>query len=209
MNITVFGGTGRTGLLLVTQALNAGHELTVLARTPSKLPMDHERLTIVQGGVQGAAKVEEAVKDAEAVLSVLGPVSNAPVFMISQGMENILAAMKRHGVRRLVQSVGAGVVDPKDKPGLPGWLIGVLLRTFSRYVHEDMQRVADLVRASDLDWTIVRVPRLVNGERTGNLKVGYVGRGVGSQIVRGDVAAFILQQAEDLTYLHQAPAISN
>ena len=148
MKITVFGGTGRTGLPLVAQALDAGHEATVLARTPFKLPTDHKRLRVVQGDVQDAAKVEEAMKDVEAVLSVLGPVSNEPVFMISQGTEKILAAMKKRGVRRLVQTVGAGVADSKDKPGLPGKLIGVLLRTFSRYVDSDMQRVSDLMRYS-------------------------------------------------------------
>ena len=209
MNLTVFGTTGRTGRLLLAQALEAGHQVTALARTPSKLEMDHEQLTVIEGDVQDAQKVISAVAGSDAVLSVLGPTSNQPTYEVSRGMGHIQTAMDQQGVRRLVQSVGAGVGDPQDRPGLFDRLIKVALQLVSRHVYEDMVRVADAIRHSDLEWTLVRVPMLTDDPPAGDIKVGYLGTGVGPRLSRADLAAFMLQQADDLTYVGQAPVISS
>jgi putative NADH-flavin reductase len=209
MNLAIFGASGRTGQYLVRQALEAGHAVIALVRTPAKLAIDNDRLRILQGDVTQAFQVDEAVVGAEAVISVLGPTSNKPDFMVSQGMEHIIAAMDKHGIRRLVVSAGAGVADPNDDPKLPNKVIGWLVRMFSRYVYEDMVRTVEVVRASELDWTIVRVPMLTNDPPKGDVKVAYVGKGMGSRLTRADLAAFMLRQVEDKTYLGKAPAISN
>ena len=161
MNIAVFGGTGRTGRHVVEQALAAGHSITALARTPAKLPK-HERLVAIQGDVQDPSAVEKTVVGAEAVISVLGPTSNEPTFEVSKGMRHILAAMQKHGVRRLIISAGAGVGDPNDTPKLSNKAINLLLKLLARNVYEDMKGAVDIVRASEYDWTIVRVPRLID-----------------------------------------------
>lgn len=207
MKIAVFGGTGRTGKHLVEQALAAGHHVTALARTPAKL-QSHERLTVVQGDVQDPAAVEQTVAGAEAVVSVLGPTSNEPTFEVSKGTQNILVAMRKQGLRRLIISAGAGVGDPNDTPKLFNRAINVLLKLTARYVYEDMKRVVEIVRASDLDWTVVRVPRLIDGPRIGKIQVGYVGNGMGMQIDRADMADFMLKQLQSDAYVRKAPAIS-
>lgn len=209
MKLTIFGASGRTGRPLVTQALEAGHQVSVLVRTPSKLPIQHENLTVIQGDIRNAEQVETAVAGADAVLSVLGPTSSAPDYQVSQGTAHILAAMGQHGIRRLVISAGAGVGDPEDAPKLANKLINLLLRLVSRHVYEDMKRTVDLVRASDLDWTVVRVPMLTAEPATGQIKAAYVGKGMGMRITREDMAHFMLQQAADARYIRQAPAISN
>jgi nucleoside-diphosphate-sugar epimerase len=209
MKLMVFGATGSTGRLLVAQALEAGYQVVALARTPSKLGIEHENLTLVQGDVQDALPVTIALAGVDAVLSVLGPMSNVPTYEVSTGMANILAAMDQLGVRRLVQTVGAGVSDPNDTPGLFDRAIKVALKLASRYAYEDMVRTADTIRVSDRDWTLVRVPMLIDDPPIGDVKIGYVGKGVGPRISRADVAAFILQQVDDVTYVHQAPVISN
>lgn len=209
MKLAIFGATGRTGQHLVRQALEAGHEVTALARTPEKLNLENDLLTVIQGDVTDPARVDEAITGAEAVISVLGPTSNKPEYMVSQGMGHIVVAMDKQGTRRLVVSAGAGVADPNDDPKLINKIIGFLVRTFSRYVYEDMVHTVETVRASDLDWTIVRVPVLTDDPPKGDVKVAYVGKGMGSRITRADMAAFMLKQVEDETYLRQAPAISN
>ncbi|HEY9087995.1 MAG TPA: SDR family oxidoreductase [Anaerolineaceae bacterium] len=209
MKLTVFGGTGRTGQLVVEQALAAGHEVIVLARNPEKVAIQHPALEIVQGDVQDAAAVERALSGADAVISVLGPTSNEPVFAVSRGMQHILAVMQRQGTRRLVISAGAGVGDPQDAPGLFNHLMNFLLKTVAKNVYLDMQKTVDLVRASTLDWTVVRVPMLVDGSQTGSVKAGYVGKGMGPRITRADMAAFLLRQVEENGYVRQSPAISN
>jgi putative NADH-flavin reductase len=209
MRLTIFGATGKTGRHLVRQALDAGHEVVAFARTPSKLEVEDERLRVVQGDVREAERVAKAVAGADAVLSVLGPTSNEPPYEVTQGMRNIVAAMEEHGVRRLVQSVGAGVRAPTDEPGLFDRLIKLALKLFSRHVYEDMARMADVVRESGLDWTLVRVPMLTDEPSTGDLEVDLQVQNVGPRVSRVDMAAFILDQADDRTYVRQAPVISN
>ena len=90
MKLTIFGATGRTGRPLLEQALQAGHEVTVLVRTPEKLATENDQLTVIQGDIGEADKVDEADTGSEAVISVLGPTSNEPVYAVSQGMKNII-----------------------------------------------------------------------------------------------------------------------
>jgi putative NADH-flavin reductase len=209
MRLALFGVTGRTGRLLLGQALAAGHMVTALVRDPARVEGPSDRLALVTGDVRAGDCVAATVAGAQAVLSVLGPSANRPDFAVSQGTANILTAMQAHGVRRLVLSTGAGVGDARDTPGLFHHLITALLKLTARFVYEDMLRVVELVRAADLDWTIVRVPMLTDGSAAGRVRVGYVGAGTGPRLARGDLAAFMLKQVSDSTYLRQAPVISN
>lgn len=209
MKLTVFGASGRTGRPLVEQALEAGHEVTAFVRDPAKLGMSHEKLRTVRGDAKDdPQKVAEAVAGADAVLSVLGQAKGSPKDLQTAGTRNIVAAMQEHGVRRLVSLTGAGVADPKDEPKLIDKAFGFLLRRLQPDVLEDGGRHAEVVQASGLDWVIVRGPRLTEGEKKGEYRVGYVGKNSGVQISRADVADFMLRQTEDDTYLHQAPMVS-
>jgi putative NADH-flavin reductase len=209
MKVTVFGGTGRSGRPLVEQALAAGHDVTILVRDPAKVSTQNPRLVVVKGDVQDATAVAQAISEAEAVLSVLGPTHNRPTFDVSSGMDNIIAAMRKAEARRLIISAGAGVADPNDAPGLFDRAIGVLLKVMARNVYEDMVQTVAKVRASDLDWTVVRVPMLTDGPHTGKVKTGSVGKGVGARLSRADMADFMLGQLTDDRYVRRSPAISN
>ena len=207
--VAIFGATGRAGQHLVQQELERGYNVRALARDPGKLAMQHERLVVIQGSLSDTARVEQVVAEADAVLSVLGPTSNEPTFAISQGTTTIIKAMKQHGVKRLVISAGAGVGDPGDAPKLFNKLINVALKVTARNVYEDMLKTVALVRESGLDWTVVRVPRLTDTPKTGNVRVGMVGQGTGANLSRADMAEFMLKQVDDLRHLRQAPVISN
>ncbi len=209
MKLAIFGATGKTGKHLVEQALTQGHSVTALVRDPARLGARHERLNVAQGDIRDAAQVSQAVAGAEAVLSVLGPTGNNPAFTVSQGMDNILAAMKTNGVKRLIVSAGAGVGDPRDKPTLVHAFFGTMVKRLSKNVYQDMRQVVEKVRASDVDWTIVRVPMLTDAPRTGNVWSGYVGREMSSRITRADMADYMLKQLTDRSHVRQAPAISN
>ncbi|MCB8945247.1 MAG: SDR family oxidoreductase [Ardenticatenaceae bacterium] len=209
MKLTIFGATGGTGQELVKQALADGHEVTAYVRTPAKLAMTHERLTVVQGQMSEADKISRAVAGAEAVLSALGPTSNRPERPLTEGMMHIVAAMKAQGVSRLIVTTGAGVADPQDKPQLIGRLFGLALRLFAKHVLADSQGMVAVVRNSDLDWTIARAPRLTNQPGTGQVKVGYAGQGPGTQLARADYARFMLDQLTQDSWLRKAPMISN
>lgn len=209
MKLAIFGATGRTGRHLVSQALERGHTVTSLARRPQKLAQVARRITVVEGDVQDAAAVAQVVAGADAVLSVLGPTANRPDYQVTRGTEHILAAMEEYGVRRLLLSAGAGVADPNDAPQLFHRVITLLLKLLSRHVYEDMERTVQTVRASNIDWTIVRVPMLTDGPAQGQVKVGYVGKGPGARLSRADMATFMLDEAQKNQWVGRAPAISN
>lgn len=97
---------------------------------------------------------------------------------------------------------------PQDQPKLINHLSKIALKTLSGDVLRDAENHAGLIRASDLDWVIVRGPMLTEGPRTGNYRIGWVGINTGPRVSRGDVADFMLKQASDTHYLRQAPMIS-
>jgi putative NADH-flavin reductase len=209
MKLTVFGATGGTGRHVVEQALAQGHAVTALVRNPAKLGIQHDRLRVVKGSLADASAVEQAIAGADAVISTLGPRSNAPVFEISRGMDGVLAAMKQSGVRRIVTTAGMGIADPQDKPGVVNRLISLLLSVMARNVAEDMRRAVNAVQASGLDWTVLRAPRLTDKPGGGALKYGYVGQGVGFELARADFARALLQAATENKYVRQMPGVSN
>lgn len=209
MRLTLFGASGRTGRHVVEQALAAGHDVIAFVRNPAKLNIQHERLSTVQGDITDSAAVERAIAGSDAVISVLGPSDNSPDMKVSKGTGYILEAMKRQGVRRFIASAGAGIPDPNDSPKLINNLINWLIKTTSPNVYEDMHRTVALVRQSDREWTVVRVPMLTDKPPTGRVKASWVGQGMGMQITRADLADFMLKQIADKSYLRQAPAISN
>jgi len=209
MKVTIFGSTGRTGTLVVEEALKAGYSVAAFARQPEKLGVDHAQLTLCRGELLDSDAVAEAVLGAGAVISTLGPTSNRPELTVSRGMQGILAGMQWHGVRRLIVTAGAGIGDAEDAPTVFSRLMDALVRTLARNVYEDMLRMAELVRASDLDWTIVRTPMLTDQPKSGQVKVAWVGKGMRPRITRGDLAAFLVSQVEDPTYLRRSPAVSN
>ena len=102
MNLVIFGATGGTGRQLVEQALEEGYTVTVLGRNSAAFPMQHERLSLVQGDVRDRARVETVVAGQDAVLSALGTNQRGPVSLCTDGIQRILTAMTRSQVRRLL-----------------------------------------------------------------------------------------------------------
>jgi putative NADH-flavin reductase len=210
MKIAIFGATGETGRQLVEQALAAGYQVVAYVRNPSKLNTKYENLTIVQGELADQAIIERAVSAADAVISVLGPRGGSKGKPITRGMQNIIEAMKKQGVRRLIISSTLSAKDPNDLPDFKAKALVNLVKLTMHAAYEEIVSVADTVRKSDLDWTIVRLTTLNNNPKSGKVRVGYLGKGeVGLRISRADLAEFMLKQVQDTKYLRQAPVISN
>lgn len=208
MKIIVFGASGGTGREVVKQALEAGHLVTAFVRTPSKVNLQHPNLRIAQGDVMDAAAVENAIAGQEAVISTLGPTRPPAPHMMETAARNIIAGMNKHGLRRLVATTGAGVRQPEDQPKGMDILIGILLNLLAREVVHDSAEGVRLIQSSDLDWTIVRFPRLMDGPHTGKYRVGYVDKESSTQFSRADGADFILKELTEKHWLRKLPLAS-
>jgi putative NADH-flavin reductase len=204
MKLLIIGASRGIGLQLLEQSLQAGHIVTAFARNPQKLPPPRERLKVMAADILEATQVQQAVAGQEAVCITIGVgVTWKPVSVFSQGTRNVLAAMAEHGVRRLVCITGIGAGDSK---GHGGFLYDrifnpLLLKT----IYEDKDRQEALIKASEVDWTIVRPGFLTNGPLTGKYRVLTDLRDVtAGKISRADVAHFILAELSTNRYLRQA-----
>ena len=206
MKIAVFGATGGAGRQVVEQALAAGHQISALARNPAKLALTDDNLTIVAGNVLDAIEVEETLQGADAVVVSLGNTDSNPDDVVSQGTQIIISAMQRLGrPQRIVIVSSLGVGESKDQ--VP-FAFKLLMKSVLKKPMQDKERQEALLKASGLDWTIVRPGGLTNGPATGRYRAGLDPKISAGQVSRADVAAFVLAQLTDLTYLHRAPAIT-
>src|SRR5574338_1366123 len=124
MKIIVFGASRGVGLKVVEQALQAGHTVTAFVRTPSRFTIQHPDLMVLHGDSRDAAAVEKAVAGQDSIISALVPTRPPAPGMMETSAKNIVAAMKKHGVRRLISTAGAGIRQPEDQPKLADRWIG-------------------------------------------------------------------------------------
>lgn len=203
MHIALFGATGGTGTQVLEQALAAGHAVTALARDPAKLAA-HDGLSIIQGDVLDQSAADACVEGTDAVICVLGTKpGNEPVE--AAGTERILAAMDKHGVRRLIAVSSMGVGDSIDQIN---FAFRVIMNLTLKRIMAAKAEQERLVMASGTDWTIVRPGGLTDGPRTDSYQAGTDKSIKATRVSRADVADFVLKQLTDDTYVRQAPAVS-
>lgn len=161
LHLLVFGGTGPTGQFIVRQALDRGCRVTAFVRDPAKLGVTHPRLATVTGDVQDPAAVDAALATRpDAVISALGiTVKQDGATPLADGTRHVLAAMERHGVRRLVvvSSLGAG-----DSRGQGNLLARLIQKYLLRRTLEDKTKQESLIAAAPVDATVFRPPQLTN-----------------------------------------------
>jgi uncharacterized protein YbjT (DUF2867 family) len=209
MKLAVFGATGLTGGLVVSQALEQGHEVTALVRDPSRVSLSHPRLTVLGGSPTAPDDVGRCVQDADAVLHCLGiggKGDGRPTTLVSDSVKVVLAAMAKYGVPRIVcmSNVGAG--------GSGTWFANrIVLPLFLRWllpILEDKDRMEEALRASAVEWVSVRLPNIVEGPEK-PLRLSKDGRDIGLSITASSTARFLLQQVTASEWVRSAPSVSN
>jgi nucleoside-diphosphate-sugar epimerase len=211
MRIVIFGANGRTGRLLVEQALAAGHDVTAVTRRPVGFPITHDRLDVVEADVHDPEAVDQAVAGADAVLSTLGvPYVRKPINVYSDGIRNVVAAMSHHGVKRLVV-VSSSATEPYDHAD-GGFLLNRVLQplisaTIGKTTYADMRRMEALVRGSGLQWTIMRPSGLFDAPAVSRYEL-HEEQAPGIFTSRADLAASLLEQATDGRFVRKALAVT-
>lgn len=211
MSIVVFGANGPTGRLLVSHALAAGHQVIAVTRRPDKFPQQHPNLTVARADVLDASAVEGVVSGADAILSTLGaPYGLKQVAVYSVGARNILTAMERHQVRRLVV-VSSSATDPKPYADAGFFFNRVVqplvVNVLGKTVYEDMRRMEELIRNSEVDWTIVRPSGLFDMDFVSDYELAE-DHIAGRFTARSDLAAAMLAQVDDERYVRKILAVA-
>ena len=209
MRVTIFGASGGTGRHLTDQSLEAGYEVVAVVRSPASITTVHERLTVVAADVFDAGSLADAVTGADAVLSALGARSRSDA-VCAPAVRAIIAAMAAAGTRRIV-AVSAAPVGPPDEHDT--WsqrhIARPLLWRFLAEPYRDMAAMEDELRASDLDWTVLRPPRLTDKPATGRYRTA-VGHNLrkGRFLSRADLAGAVLRSLDDPTTVRAAVAVA-
>ncbi len=211
MRILVIGGTGGTGLEVIRQALDRHIEVTAAVRDAGGLGTLADRIRTVVCDVFDPGAVADAARGADAGLCSIGAragfLGRGATTVYSRAAAALVAGLPEAGVSRLVFCTSAGV-EPHD-PGepLPYRLIAKPL--FLQRAYDDMTAAENVIRASDLEWTLVRPSRLTDAAPTGRCTVSPRFRTPGGKgVARPDVATFMLDQIADLTWTHATPTLT-
>jgi len=208
MILTVFGATGGLGKRLVQVAIQQGHEVRAHARTPAKLGIDHPAVIPIRGDLANEDSLREAVIGADAVLSCIGFSKGEDPATYGAGIARIIEAMKSDGIHRFLSISGAGLELPDDHTPFGRRLIIGLLKVFARNVLAGKQHEWQAIRDSGIDWTLVRVARMVDRAPSGVVKVD-LHQVSGSPIVAyGGVASWMLDEVNQRNFIQMAPFVS-
>jgi len=215
--IAVIGATARSGRVIIAQALDAGHTVVGLARSPHKLDIDDPKLTLFKGDVRDRASLEAALSGDEVVICMVGyPTPKDPTQQIGEVdlytvmAENLISAMKSKGNRRLIIASSTGVehrVDPAATEPL-GPTMSDAWRFNARHLYHDMAEMERMVEESGLEFVILRPGFMVDEPARGDLKFTTEGTTPKQRtITYADFASFTLEQTTGDDYLGKAVGI--
>lgn len=213
MKVVIFGATGFSGKAILKEALLKQHEVTILVRNKSAITLDAENLTVVEGNVLDNNIVAEVLKNCDAVIQCLGVGGKGdgkPTTFISDATKIIVEEMEKQQIKRLIamSNVGAG----NSISFQPWFFTKIILPYFMKWLNvliDDKNRMEPIIMNSELDWTIVRCPNIVDKTPKGNVHATLDGKGLKLAVTLSDMAEFMVQQIKDVSYSRQAPSISN
>lgn len=209
--VIIFGANGGIGKHAVKHALDRGYLVTAYLRSPEKLELQHENLTIVKGTIDDYKTMLSAVTGQDAVLWCIGiPMKRNYEKMESlEGHQNLIRAMQEAGVKRLIDYATPSVSFEKDTKSfitvVPGIMAGILFKK----AKQECVAIGDVVRNSGLDWTLVRFMAPQNTPYKGKVKVGFGDVKMKFAISREDIGAFMVRQIERDKYIHSMPIIGS
>ncbi|WBL16750.1 NAD(P)-dependent oxidoreductase [Sutcliffiella sp. NC1] len=205
MNILVLGATGRVGSLIVTYALQDNHRVTVIVRTPEKIQINNDNLTIIQGNVLNKDDIVRVMHGIDVVISALNTDGNDT---LSESMPLIIEAMENESIKRMITVGTAGILQSRTTPNTLRYLSSESKRKSTRAA-EEHHKVYDILKESTLDWTIVCPTYLPNGEKIGKYRVerNYLPEN-GAEISEPDTAEFTYNQIESSDYIKSRVGIA-
>ena len=207
MNLVIFGATGGTGLQVIKAALDQGHTVTAFVRDPNRLSIRNQQLQVVSGDVTDPEAVAQVIHNQDAVICTLGGGRDLKKTTIrTTGTEHIIQAMDEHKVNRLVVVTAMGTGESWDSLSALNKVFFATVLSSARADHENQEKA---VKASELDWTIIRPSGLTDGPRTGEYQSGENIRAKSSTIARADVADLILKSLEDDQMIRKALTITH
>jgi putative NADH-flavin reductase len=205
--IAVLGGTGKAGKYLIKELIRQGYHIKALARNPGKFKQSDPSLEVVPGNAREYQSILNLLSECDAVISTLGPSGNEPdTCSIATG--HMIKAMQALNISRFIEVAGLGIDTPEDKKGIFTRLLVAIMRWFASSVIYDRQKDYELLKNSNIQWTIVRCPMIKLTDLNRKIKTSLEDS-PGNQISATDLARFLIDQLKNEMYICKAPFISN
>lgn len=213
--ILLYGATGRTGGLVLDYALRQGYAVTALVRSPEKLTVQSDHLTVIRGLPTNPDDVRRAMAGCDVVLSTLSALPEAEAFSfkrvaaphtLATTMRHTITAMHELGLKRIVTLSSIGVAD--SWPYAPWYMRLAIKLTNFKLTFADHAGQEALLRQSDLDWTIARPVALNDNQQLGELVVSYQTTPSPFWMSRRQLARFMVNCLRDNRFVHKAPLLS-
>jgi putative NADH-flavin reductase len=210
MRVLIIGASKGIGLETTRRALNAGHDVRALARSATVIAISNPSFEKMRGDALKTEDVEAALVGVDVVIQTLGVGLRdlfRPVHLFSDATRVLIAAMRSQGVKRLICVTGFGAGDSRASISclqcLPFQIV------FGR-AYDDKSLQEQLIKESELDWTIARPGVLTSGPQTGRYRIlSETSQWRNGIISRADVAEFLVRQIGDQTYIRKSPVLIN
>lgn len=206
MRVAVIGANGRTGTQVLEQGLSRGHHMIAMVRRLESQTIEHRSLATVSGDILDPSGLVGALDGCDAVVSTVGiGTSRAPTVIYSQGITNVVDAMREHAITKLAVVSAAPAAPRTGQPFLERRVVMPLLERFFGETYADMRRMEQALRNSDVDWVALRPPRLVDKPASGRYRVSIEPLPKARTLTYSDLGTALIDSL-DGTALHRTPA---
>lgn len=205
MKIAVIAANGRSGKIFIDYALARGHQINAGIHNRNNI-IESEKLHVIKCDATNKDELRKLIKNQDAVVSFIGHVKGSRPLVQTEAMRAIIEVMDELKIKRLVSLTGTGVVQPGDKITLIDRLLTLGIKIFDPTRINDGIRHAKVLKSSDLDWTILRVTKLMN-----TVPTPFVLKENGPSklyVSREDVARAALEVLEDNSFIKELPILS-
>lgn len=205
--IAILGANGKAGKFLVKKALEKGYQVKILTRNSNNMTITNENLETIIGDARDFSSIRELLKGCRVVINAVGQPKNEP-YIFSTVTKHIIQAMKEFEIKRYIVISGGSLNVTGDQKGIVNKIGATLFKVFLSKMMQDKYKELQIIQSSEVDWTIVRLPFVIEGNGIGNIKESLVDM-PGIKIQNGDIAPFVIKQINSERYVGKCPFISN
>lgn len=205
--IAILGANGKAGKFLVKEALDKGYQVKILTRNSNNIKITNENIEIINGEARDFASIRKLLKGCGAVINAVGQPKNES-YIFSTVTKHILEAMKEFEIKRYIVISGGSLNVTGDQKGIVNKIGATLFKVFLSKMMQDKYKELQIIQSSKVDWTIVRLPFVIEGNGIGHINESLVDM-PGIKIQNGDIAPFVIKQINSDRYVGKCPFISN
>ncbi|OOZ81222.1 NADH-flavin reductase [Bacillus cereus] len=205
--IAILGANGKAGKFLVKEALDKGYQVKILTRNSNNIKITNENIEIINGDARDFASIRKLLKECGAVINAVGQPKNES-YIFSTVTKHILEAMKEFEIKRYIVISGGSLNVTGDQKGIVNKIGATLFKVFLSKMMQDKYKELQIIQSSKVDWTIVRLPFVIEGNGIGRINESLVDM-PGIKIQNSDIAPFVIKQINSDRYVGKCPFISN